>query len=107
MDFDIAIRVLLWEDGDSDLVPLASDGCNTPLLTTSPGPVLALAALSAEAKQSNTAASHARLIWQRTEIRDHDCSLSCSDTRQGFGFWSLAVSTCCPMILPWGTQKTI
>ena len=78
-------RVLLWEEGDSDSVPLASDDCNTPLLTTSPGPVLALAALSAEAKQSNTAANHARLIWQRTEIGDHGLQSSSSDTHQGLG----------------------
>lgn len=62
MDFDRAIRVLLCEEGDSNLVPLASGDCNTPLLTRSPGPVLALAAFSAEAKQSKTAANQARLL---------------------------------------------
>jgi len=47
VDFDTAVGVLLWEGGDADPVPLAS-----PLRTTSPGPVSALAALSAEAKRS-------------------------------------------------------
>lgn len=52
MDFDIAIRILLWEEGESYLVPLSWDECNTSLLPSAPGPVLALATLSAEAKQS-------------------------------------------------------
>lgn len=46
MDFDTAIRILPWEEGESDLVPLSSDDCNAPLLSTSPGLVLALAALA-------------------------------------------------------------
>lgn len=105
MDFDRAIRVLPWEEGDSDSAPLASGDCNTPLLATSPGPALAPAAPSAGAKQSNAAANHARLLWQRTEIRGHDYSVT--HIKASVLVSGLATSMCHPVALPWGTLQTI